>query len=91
MWSTYLESCVFAYNTSCQESTKFTPFELMFGRKATIPIDIDINEKEPKKVLEEFLNIFSNDIVLNYCEGDIQKERAKRLELVKHNIQAEIL
>ena len=87
MWSTYLESCVFAYNTSCQESTKFTPFELMFGRKATIPIDIDINKKEPKKVLEEFLNIFSNDIVLNYCEGDIQKERAKRLELVKHNIQ----
>ena len=76
------------YNTSCQESTKFTPFELMFGCKATIPIDIDINKKEPKKVLEEFLNIFSNDIVLNYCEGDIQKEQAKRLELVKHNIQA---
>ena len=56
----------FAYNASCQKSTKFTSFELMFGHKVTIPIDIVIN-KEPKKVLEEFLNIFSNDIVFNYC------------------------
>lgn len=57
MWSSYLESCVFAYNTSCQESTIFTPFELMFGHKVTIPIDIHMNKKESKKVLEQFQNI----------------------------------
>ena len=57
----------------------------MIWCKATIPIDIDVH-KEPKNVFEEFLNIFSNDIVFDYCEGDIQKERAKQLELVKHNI-----
>ena len=33
MWSSYLDTCVFAYNTSRHESTKYCPFELMFGRK----------------------------------------------------------
>ena len=87
MWSTYLELCVFAYNTSCQESIKFTPFELMFGRKATISIDIDIN-KEPKKVLEKIPEYFFQSHYVTLLLRDIQKERAKRLELVKHSIEA---
>lgn len=29
-----------AYNTARHESSKFTPFELMFSRKAILPIDI---------------------------------------------------
>ena len=37
-WDDYLDTCSFAYNTSKHESTKFTPFEIMFGRKA---IDLD--------------------------------------------------
>lgn len=44
-WSSYLDSCVFAYNTSRHESTKHTPFELMFGRTATLPIDINMEKK----------------------------------------------
>ena len=38
-WSSFLDTCVFAYNTSQHESSKFTPFQLMFGRRATLPID----------------------------------------------------
>ena len=38
-WSDVLDGCVFAYNTSVQDSTKYTPFQLMFGRQATLPID----------------------------------------------------
>ena len=34
-----LEMC-FAYNTSVHTSTKFTPAELMFGRKFKVPMDI---------------------------------------------------
>ena len=34
-------TCSFAYNTSKHESTKFTPFEIMFGRKAILPLDLD--------------------------------------------------
>ena len=44
-WSLFLDSCVFAYNTSWHETTRFTPFELMFGQCATLPIDVNIQEK----------------------------------------------
>ncbi|KAL5515867.1 hypothetical protein EMCRGX_G001108 [Ephydatia muelleri] len=40
-WDDYLDTCTFAYNTSRHESTKFTPFEIMFGRKAIHPLDLD--------------------------------------------------
>ena len=36
------DSCVFAYNTSKNESSKFTPFEVMFGRRAVLPIQLGI-------------------------------------------------
>ena len=48
---------MFAYNTSRHESTKHTPFELMFGRTATLPIDINMEKKSAKdfaKVPNEF-------------------------------------
>ncbi|KAL5502554.1 hypothetical protein EMCRGX_G009350 [Ephydatia muelleri] len=40
-WDDYLDTCTFAYNTSRHESTKFTSFEIMFGRKAILPLDLD--------------------------------------------------
>ena len=42
MWSHYLDTCAFAYNTSQHDSTKYTPFMLMFGRQATLPIDVEL-------------------------------------------------
>ncbi len=41
-WDAFLDTCTFAYNTSRHESTLYTPFEVMFGRKARLPIDIDV-------------------------------------------------
>ena len=52
-WSSYLDSCVFAYNTSCQESMKFTPFELMFSRKATLPVDIEFRNASPEELCQK--------------------------------------
>ena len=39
-WVDYLECCLFAYNTSKHESSKFTPFEVLFGRQAVLPIEV---------------------------------------------------
>jgi len=39
-WEEHLPRICFAYNTSEQESTGFTPFYLMFGRQARIPMDL---------------------------------------------------
>ena len=38
-WEDYLDTCIYAYNTSKHESSKYTPFEVMFGRQAVLPVD----------------------------------------------------
>src|SRR6218665_3335373 len=40
-WDDHIQSIVFAYRVNRQESTKFTPFELMYGVKARLPIDLE--------------------------------------------------
>ena len=37
-WEEYVDKVCFAYNTSVQSSTGFTPFFFMFGRVARLPI-----------------------------------------------------
>ena len=39
-WSKYINSLVYAYNCTPQSSTKYSPFEIMFGRRPKLPIDI---------------------------------------------------
>ena len=36
-WKDYLDTCVYAYNLAKHESSKFSPFEVMFGRRAVLP------------------------------------------------------
>ena len=49
-WMRALPGVVFAYNTSRQKSTKFTPFYLMFGRQARLFIEM---EDESTDVFDE--------------------------------------
>ena len=39
-WDDLLDNILFAYQTSRQDSTKCTPFLLMYGREARLPIDV---------------------------------------------------
>ena len=42
IWDQFIDAAVFAYNILSHESANYTPFEVMFGRKAMIPIDADL-------------------------------------------------
>ena len=53
-WDEYLDHCVFVYNTSHHESSLYSPFEVMFGRKATIPIELE-QMKEGSQLLVDYL------------------------------------
>ena len=46
-WENHLQGLCMAYNTSVQPTTGYTPFFLMFGRQARIPIDIAYGTPTP--------------------------------------------
>ena len=79
-WNSFLDTCVFAYNTSRHESTRFTPFELMFGRQATLPIDIDLRKALPEEAVSTFVDLNEPDM------DKLAEERVKQLEEAKRNI-----
>ena len=81
-WSSYVDTCVFAYNTSKHNTSKFTPFELMFGRTATLPVDLNIEQAHPKEETDQFCHMPEPDM------SRLRKERAQRLEEAKANIVA---
>ena len=57
-WDCWLSELIFAYNSSIHTMTGFLPLELMFGRKACIPLDILYNyHKESESIsVEQFKN-----------------------------------
>ena len=55
-WEDYLDTCIYAYNTSKQESSKFTPFELMFARKPVLPIDLQYDKRDAGDIFEDYLD-----------------------------------
>ena len=61
----YLDSCVFAYNTSSYESSLLSPFEVMFARKAIIPIELSYH-KAGSELLGEYL-MLSNNATVTHC------------------------
>lgn len=82
LWDQYIDTCVYAYNSSKHESTAYTPFELMFGRKARLPIDIEIDEHDPEEL------IIDNDAGEDHeAVQAITDQRIARLEIAKDNIK----
>ena len=45
-WDEWCRECAFAYNTSVNRSTGFTPNELMYGRKTRTPLHILFDENQ---------------------------------------------
>ncbi|KAL5506431.1 hypothetical protein EMCRGX_G008064 [Ephydatia muelleri] len=81
LWDEYLDSCVFAYNTSFHESSLLSPFEVMFGRKAIIPIELSYH-KAGSELLGEYL-MLANDV---QSINELKNHRLRMLEKVIKNI-----
>lgn len=83
-WDDFIPAALFAYHTSMHASTKFTPFEIMFGRKARLPIDLKCNEDEEDNSFEK---CYSETIAANH-ENCMQKIRCEMNQKVTQNIEA---
>jgi len=90
-WDEHLNSVTFAYRVNVQESTKYYPFELMYGIRARLPLDIDgtgdtetEDNDDPvarEKELSEPLKVTRQQAKANIAEA--QGKQKKRFDL-KH-------
>ena len=76
-WSSYLDTCVFAYNTSRHDSSKYTPFFLMFGRRATLPVDINFCEHSPAEKYQEYCALDDPELSTVFDDKQQILEQAK--------------
>lgn len=71
-WSTWLPFWCFSYNTSVQSSTKFTPFELVYGKKCNLPNNL-------LKHVDPLYNHESYPLELKYRLQTVHAEARKNL------------
>jgi len=95
-WDDLIPSVLFAYRTLKHSTTKHTPFYLMHGREAQLPIDLELfksngYEESFKDALNRRVNdlvgIFTDSLILskdNIEESQrVQKERINKLDKAK--------
>ena len=93
-WDLHLNKFAYAYNSAIQESTKQTPFEMMFGRKPKIPMDIvlpnhngvdnQVNERQPEQDNE---NLGEVTILEEQTSTNIPQEASQYLEQLKKRME----
>ena len=78
MWSSYLDTCTFAYNTSRHESSTYTSFQLMFGRQAILPTDIELQKESGDELHHKYQVLNDPDIVAVQRKHQVILEDAKK-------------
>ena len=69
---------LYAYNTLKHKSSKYTPFEVMFGRRAELPVDLNVAKRYNEPLQLESID---DELLESEMEG-----RQACLESVKANI-----
>lgn len=82
-WDKYISAVLFAYRTSVQASTKYSPFYLMYNRKARLPIDIKMQGTK-KSVSEQQVDIDTKNL-----EEQLEKILKIRSQALKNIHQAQ--
>src|SRR5438132_11464071 len=72
-WDLFVSSTLFAYRTMQQKTTKFSPFVLMYGRQACLPIELEINPQDDIAINEEELLVEHASQLVNHLSTTLPK------------------
>ena len=83
-WENYIHKLCFAYNTSVHSSTGYSPFFLMFGRQAAIPVNLmyPLRREEEDKELPDFVQELKKRLqdayasVRVHCQSEHLRQKA---------------
>ena len=77
-WDIHIPAALFAYRTNKHNTTKMTPFKLMYGREATLPVDdLKISQIDIDNTKDLMNRIYDTTNILE----DIRKEALNNIEL----------
>lgn len=84
-WDVQLNRLTYAYNSAVHSTTKFTPFELMFGRPAKMPMDIFFKSPKFQLDLELTPGEYSANLLvkLKAAYEAVRKNRDSRMDKAK--------
>jgi 23S rRNA pseudoU1915 N3-methylase RlmH len=102
-WKKYISSLVHAYNCTKHDSTGYSPYELMFGRKPRLPVDLAFGLPEEHNQTESYSEYITDlrnriketfELVKNTAESSRQKQKInfdKRAKAKKLSIGDQVL
>jgi transposase InsO family protein len=85
-WDMFLPHIAFCYNSSIHSATKYSPFELVFGQKAEIPISTPYNY-ELITFYDDYVSEFKNKhkLAIQLARENIEKSKnIQKIQYDKH-------
>jgi hypothetical protein len=74
-WDVWLQSIIYAYNTSQHKTTAVSPFRMMFGRENLLLMDpkqMKVSLSKPNQYYEEVKK--SRQMIIDYAKLNIQRQ-----------------
>lgn len=88
MWSQWLPFWCFSFNTSVHRETKFTPYELVFGKKCSLPSNLLSNIIDPLYTFDNYpLELkFRLQLAQKEARENLLSSKIKRKEIYDRNM-----
>ena len=88
-WKAHVAPLVHAYNATRHESTGYSPFMLMFGREARLPIDLILSSQgeEPAKSYTKFAESLRNRLRDSYKLATAEADKARQLQKKNYDLR----